>query len=261
MLFRKTGFPEEGELVICTVTKVHPTSVFCNLDEYGRTGMIYISEVSPGRIRNLRDFVKEGKLIVCKVLEVRHDRGHIDLSLRRVSEGQKRLKIDEMKQEQKAEKIVEFVAAKLKVDFKTLYDQIRDNVFTAYGALHPCFEGVVLENKSLLDLGIPKKIADELEEAIRQRIKPPEVEIAGKLKLSTYSHEGVELIKRALKKAQEAGTANLKITYAGAGAYNLSVKSPDYKSAEKIMGNAVNAAIKGIEKEGGKGSFVREENK
>ena len=61
MLLKKQGFPEESELVLCTVTSVQYHSVFVDIDEYGKSGLIHISEVSPGRIRNIRDFVKEGK--------------------------------------------------------------------------------------------------------------------------------------------------------------------------------------------------------
>ena len=85
MLLKKEGFPEEDELVMCTVTQVQFHSVFVTLDEYDKGGMIHISEVSPGRIRNIRDFVREGKKIVCKVLRVNEEKGHIDLSLRRVT--------------------------------------------------------------------------------------------------------------------------------------------------------------------------------
>ena len=120
MLFKKQGFPEENELVMCTVTKVQYHSVFVNLDEYEKGGMIHISEVSPGRIRNIRDFVKESKKVVCLVLRINKEKGHIDLSLRRVNEGQKRAKVDEIKKEQMAEKILEFVAKKLNKDIKDL---------------------------------------------------------------------------------------------------------------------------------------------
>jgi translation initiation factor 2 subunit 1 len=71
MLYHKTGIPEDSELVLCTVNKVLPNSVFVTLDEYGIDGLIHISEVSPGRIRNIRDFVKEGKKVVCKILKAR----------------------------------------------------------------------------------------------------------------------------------------------------------------------------------------------
>src|SRR3990167_5178204 len=113
MLFKKQGFPEEGDLILCTVTSVQFHSVFVDLDEYGRNGMIHISEVAPGRIRNIRDYVKENKKVVCKVLKINREKGYIDISLRRVNEKEKKRKIEEMKREQLAEKIAEQAAAKL----------------------------------------------------------------------------------------------------------------------------------------------------
>ncbi len=90
MLLKKQGYPEEGELVFCEVTKVQYNSVFVNIEDYNKSGLIHISEISPGRIRNIRDYVKEGKMIVCKVLKTDEKKGHIDLSLRRVTEIQRR---------------------------------------------------------------------------------------------------------------------------------------------------------------------------
>jgi len=107
MILRKEGYPERDELVLCTVTNVQFHSVFCKLDNYEKSGMIHISEIAPGRIRNIKEHVKEGQKVVCKVLQINLERGHIDLSLRRVNAGQKRAKLNEIKQEQLAEKIVE----------------------------------------------------------------------------------------------------------------------------------------------------------
>src|SRR6056297_2999859 len=114
MYYKKTGFPEEGDLVFATVSNVQYNSVFVKIEDYDRQGLIHISEVSPGRIRNIRDYVKEGKMVVCKVIKIDEVKGHIDLSLRRVTEMQKRAKTDERKQEQKAENIIEMLANKLK---------------------------------------------------------------------------------------------------------------------------------------------------
>src|SRR3989344_529510 len=147
MLLKKTGFPQEEELVLCTVTAVQYSSVFCTLDEYGaRTGMIHISEVAPGRIRNIREFVKEGKKIVCKVLRINTERGHIDLSLRRVTEMQKRTKTDSIKNEQRAEKIVEQLAHQLKEPIEVLYKLVAEKILPSYAYLHQCFEEVAADN-------------------------------------------------------------------------------------------------------------------
>ena len=128
MLYKRTGFPEEQELVLCTVTNVQGHAVFARIEEYGVTGMIHISEVAPGRIRNIREFVKEGKVIVCKVLRINTERGHIDLSLRRVTEMQKRTKTDSIKNEQRAEKIVEQLAHQLKEPIEVLYKLVAEKI-------------------------------------------------------------------------------------------------------------------------------------
>ena len=113
MLFKKQGFPEESESVLCTVTSVQYHSVFVDIDEYGKSGMIHISEVSPGRMRNIRDFVKEGKKIVCKVLRINEEKGYIDLSLRRVNESEKRRKIDDIKKSRMQKRLSRFQLEKL----------------------------------------------------------------------------------------------------------------------------------------------------
>ena len=55
MIYKKTGLPEDSEIVMCTVTKIQYSSVFVKIDEYGISGMIHISEIAAGRIRNIRD--------------------------------------------------------------------------------------------------------------------------------------------------------------------------------------------------------------
>ncbi len=259
MLLKREGFPEEEELVLCTVTRIHFHSVFVQLDEYGRTGLIHISEVSPGRIRNIRDFVVEGKKIVCKILRVNKEKGHIDLSLRRVNENQKRTKISEIKQEQLAEKIVEYVAKSLNMEHKGLYEELTNKIFKKYDSLYPCF-GDIANNKDVLaELAVPEKIAKLLTESIKQRIKKEEVHVGGELKLTSYKPDGVEIVKDALKKAEDIGKESTTISYKGAGKYKVSVKSSNYKDAEKILEKLANAAINYVEKQGGEGKFARQE--
>ncbi|MBW2974859.1 translation initiation factor IF-2 subunit alpha [Candidatus Woesearchaeota archaeon] len=255
MLLKKEGFPEEDEFVLCTTTSIFHHGVFVNLDEYGKGGMIHISEVSPGRIRNIRDFVREGKKIVCKVLRINEEKGHIDLSLRRVNERQKKEKINEIKQEQKAEKIIEFVARKLGTDVKKLYDEISPKIFKKYSLVHHCFEDVARENMSLEKFVQDEKTAALLTESIKERMKPVEVFIGGELKLHSYSENGVEIIKTALSKGLEK--PDVTIMYEGAGRYKIRAKAGEYKDAEKILEKSTTAILKFLEKNGGEGQFIR----
>ena len=132
MFYRKEGNPENSEVVLCTVTKILPNAVFVRIDEYDKGGMIHISEIAPGRIRNLNDYVYVDKKIVCKVLRTDEQKGHIDLSLRRVNEGQRRDKVNQLKKEQKAEKIIEMLANSIKRKPEDLYKEITKNVFAEY---------------------------------------------------------------------------------------------------------------------------------
>lgn len=257
MFFLKKGDPEEDEIVLCRVTKVLPNSVFASLEEYdNKTGMLHISEVSPGRIRNIRDYVVEGKVIVCKVLRVNPERGHIDLSLRRVSESQRRNKIDSLKKEQIAEKIVEFIAKKHKLDTKQFYLDISRKILDEYGSLYACFEDFVEGNAELKKKGIPEKYVKEFETLIRQRIKLPEYLLEGFIVLKSHEPNGVEIVMEALKKAEEI-TGEGSIRYMGAGKYFVSVTRNDPMEAESLIKKASEAAISHMKACRSEGDFIR----
>src|SRR3989338_10673528 len=150
MLYSAKGYPEEDEIVLCKVSKLYPNSVFVDLLEYeGKFGIIHISEVSPGRIRNLRDFVSIGRQIVCKVLRVDEQKGHIDLSLRRVNSNQRREKLEEIKQEMKAEQLLKNLATKLKKPVEQIYKEVTGKVFKEYSHLYLAFKDIVSEELDL----------------------------------------------------------------------------------------------------------------
>jgi len=76
-------WPDEGELVVLHRSNVKNFGAFVTLDEFeSKEGFIHIAEVSSGWIKYIRDYVREGQKVVCKVLKVDQDKGHIDLSLR-----------------------------------------------------------------------------------------------------------------------------------------------------------------------------------
>lgn len=257
MLFRKQGFPDESDLVLCTVTSVQFHSVFADIDEYGKGGMIHISEIAPGRIRNIRDFVKEGKKIVCKVLRINKEKGYIDLSLRRVNESEKRRKIDEIKRQQNAEKIIELAAGKIGIKTEQLYNEVSEKVKN-FASFYECFEAASKDDKLLESLGIDKRYAKILDEIIKQRIKPSEVEIIGKLKITVFAPNGIDIVKGSLKRAEEAAKERISINYLGSGLYRLMVKAPDYKEAEKLMKSATESAIGYVTKHAGTAEFARD---
>ena len=157
MLFKKEGFPEEGELVLCTATNIQSYSVFVSLDEYkSKTGMIHLSEVATGRIKNIRDHVKESKIVVCKVLRVNMERGHIDLSLRRVAAHQQRLKLEQIKQEQKTNKLIEQIAREIKQKPEEIYVLLNEKLLPHYDTVFSAFMDVVFRRSFIGKIGCPQ---------------------------------------------------------------------------------------------------------
>ncbi len=255
---REREWPDEGELVVCTVENVKDFAAFVTLDEYsGRKGLIPISEIARGWIKYIRDYVREGQKVVCKVLNVDPERGHIDLSLKDVNEHQRREKIHEWKNEQKAHKWIGFVAEATGKDRKS----IEEALYREYGLLYPAFEDIVTAGgQSLRKLGLDRKVEESLISVAHENFKVPRVTISGHLILTSARPDGVNVIRRALRSAQpKIEDVEIELNYVGAPRYRIKVTAPDYKMAEKAIEKAASAAVGVVERAGGSGRFIRKQ--
>ena len=256
MFYKKKGMPEEGEIVLCTVKKILYHSVFATIDEYETLeGMLHISEVSPGRIRNIRDYVKEGKQIVCKILRVDREKGHIDLSLRRVNNSQRINKLKEVKLEQKSEKILELIGKELDKDLKQMYKDLGYKLIEEYGSLNTSFENFALDPELINNLKLTKKFSDVLKKIIEEKIKSPEVEVKELMEITSDKPNGIEIIRKLLTKLQKG---EIKISYIGSPNYKVSIKASDYKTAEGLMQQLNEDAEKIAEEQGIEINFSRQ---
>ncbi len=260
MFYKKLGLPEESELVLCTVKEVLYHSVFASLDEYkSLDGMIHISEVAPGRIRNIRDFVKEGKTIVCKVLRVNKEKRHIDLSLRRVSSSMRKKKSNEYKQERRAEKILEITAKKVKTNLETMYKIIGYSLLEEFGSLHNALMSILKDKDNIKKLKINEKYLKALIEVIKENIKILEVTKSATLILRSSSPEGIDVIKSSLKEILNLAKQkkyNIKLSYISAPRYKIDVKAEDYKIAENRLKELSAIAINYIKQNNGYGELI-----
>lgn len=254
MFYKKKGIPQEGDIILCTVKNILSHSVFVDLDEYENLeGMLHISEVSPGRIRNLRDYVIPGKKIVCKVIQAK-DPKHIDISLRRVPMNIRIEKMNEYKQELKAERMLEFVGKSINLSLAEMYNKVGEKAISEYGSLTQFFHEVLNDNSILKRICPDEKITKPLFELINTKIKTPEVEVAGTLVLKSFKEDGIKTIKNAMS---DEIKDNVNISYLSAPRYRISVKYKDFKSAEVILKAASDRIIENIKKNGGFGEFVR----
>jgi translation initiation factor 2 subunit 1 len=259
-MVKTSEYPDESDLVVGTVREVKGFGAFVALDEYpGKAGFIPVGEVASGWVKYIRDFVREGQKVVCKVLRVTPSRGHVDLSLKAVNEHQRREKIQEWKNEQKAERLFEIVANNMKKTVEECYDEFGLELVDKFGSLFSAFEECAIDKTALKKEGFKGKWVKQFVKVAVENIAPPHVIIKGIINMTCPGAKGVEKIKTALLAAQEIEDGGVKIQYVGAPRYRIEVKALDYKRAEDAMKNAVEIAIKQIEALGGEASFKREE--
>lgn len=240
LLYKKKGAPEEEEIVLCRVDRIHENSVFVTLIEYiNYTGLIPIFEVAPGRIRNIRDYVKQGKIVVCKVLSVDKNRNHVTLSLRRVNERTRKEKISWLKQEQDAEKILQVVANKFNINVNDLFKEI-ERLAEGYDSIYHFFEDVSKNNINIVSDKLSEDVIRELVNLIKERIKPQKVEVKVRINLICYKPNGVEIIRYIFKSILSINDENINVFYEAAGKYIIRILSDDYKKAESKLKEIIN---------------------
>jgi translation initiation factor 2 subunit 1 len=261
MAFKKPDWPEIGDLVIATVEEVTDFGAYVKLDEYDKKGLLHISEISSSWIRNIRDFIREGQKVVLKVLRVDAEKGHIDLSLRRVTKRERIEKIMVWKTDRKAETLLRSVAEKTGLSIDEVYEKAGAPMEKEYG-LYEGFEKVVKDGASALTkIGVPEDLATVIVEIAKERMHVPMVKVKGVVELRTTNPEGVRIIKEAFlnaKKAEKSREGKVRFYVIAAPKYCIEVMAENYKSAEAVLQRVSENIISNIDKAGGQGLFRRE---
>jgi len=252
--------PEQGEIVLATVTKVMDHGAYVTLDEYDDIqGFLHISEIAPGWIRSVNRFVRDGEKKVLLVKKVNSQRGDIDLSLKQVSKDQKKQKLKEVKKFEKGKTILKNVQDKAKLSDDEI-EKLEDNIYSKFDSVYDAFISIGRNGiDSVKDLKLAKKTSSVIEE-ICSKIKLPSVEIRGIMEITNNKSDGVEIIKKALLDVIKKDDT-IDITYLGAPKYRLSIISEDFKSAEKLLKPIIDEIETNIQKKKGSFKFTREDSK
>ena len=75
---------KEGEIVEGLVTGIEQYGIFVSLDEY-YSGLIHISEISDGFVKDVNNFVNIGETIKVRVLESDDESFHVKLSIKNMN--------------------------------------------------------------------------------------------------------------------------------------------------------------------------------
>lgn len=224
---------EVGDVILCTVDRIVGTVVFVKLEDQ-REGSIILSEIAPGRIRNLRDYVVPKKKIVCKVLRIDNDR--IDLSLRRVTQKEKKEVMEQSQREKSYENI-------LKSILKEKADKLIEEISSQEGVYS--FLQKAKNDSADLEKKVGKEDSKRVLEILTSQKEKKSV-IKKEVNLTSTEPNGLELIKKNLGKMKDA-----EALYISAGRYLIKTEAGDPKTAD----NKIKEIIETIE-ENIKGSKI-----
>lgn len=222
---------EVGDIVLCTVDRIIGTTVFVSIDRNGE-GSIVMSEIAPGRIRNIRDYVVPKKTIVCKVLRISGDR--IELSLRRVTQKEQKEIKEQYKQERSYKNILKSVLGdKAEETTKKILEKEKIYDFLQRAKEDP------KELEQILGKTDAKKILD-----ILNAQKQKKAVIKKEISLTTKESNGLTRIKDLLSDIQDVG-----VRYIAAGRYSLRTESKDIKTADQNLTKALDELEKQARKQ------------
>jgi len=257
-----SGWPENGELVVGEVDEIADFGVFVDLYEYeDKRGLAHISEVASGWIKNVRDHVREGQTVVAKVLDVDESSQQIDLSIKDVNEHQRKDKIQDWKNEQKADNWMSIAFGEDVSDEQ--YSTVANEIIAEYESLYDGFEQAAIHGREALEgLDLDDEDVDAIVDTARENVSVPYVNVTGYVDLECPTADGVDTIKEALQAAEGDGDLpdeiELDVTYVGAPEYRIEVQAPDYKTAESQLEASADRATAAIEERGGSAEYHRE---
>jgi translation initiation factor 2 subunit 1 len=228
-------FPEEGELVVAKIKEVNPHSAIAELLEYpGREGMIHISEVARKWVRDIRNFVKVGQMVVALVMQVDEKKNFISLSLKRVGRREMERKLQEYRREEKAEKMLELLAQELGITLDEAYEKVGFKLQEKFGEMYKGFLTALENHQVLVRKGFDKKIAEAIKRIAEKSIEIREHEFKVNLEIKCFEGDGINRIKKLLSALQKKFN-KIEIKYIAAPNYLLSFKEKDPKKGERIL--------------------------
>jgi len=243
--------PDEGDMVVATITDVDKNSAYAELDEYeDLRGLIHISEVSRSWVQDVSKELREGEKTVAQVVEVEDD--SIGLSLKRVNEKQKKDAMARWNKEQKAEKFVDRLAEELGRDKEELYEEIVFSMQREFGSSFTGFEISVGEEEKLQELFSDEEV-EAIQKVASENINLKQEKFEGELQLEFPQGNGIERIKQAVEGMEEA----VEVKYVSAPKYSITAWGRNTELAKNRMDKAVDKIRKKADELDGEFEFSK----
>jgi len=220
---------KERDIILCTVTDIVKTTVFVETED-GIKGSIVFSEIAPGRIRNIREYVVPKKVIVCKILSIRDN--HLFLSLRRVNGRERKELLEEYKKEKSFQGIL-----------KKMLGEKAGHIIKEIKQTQPITEFFeqAKEAPKILEKYFNKEQIEQITKMIVDK-KEKEKEIKKEFILSCNQPDGINRIKKIL-------LPYANIIYLGSSKFQIKNKSINLKQADSEISHIMETIEKQAKKE------------
>lgn len=265
--FYGNRFPEIDDVVMVNVRSIAEMGAYVHLLEYNNIeGMILLSELSRRRIRSINKLIRVGRNECVVVIRVDKEKGYIDLSKRRVS-AEEVLKCEEKFAKAKAvNSILRHVAELLdygnakaedgNAKLEELYEKTAwyfDEKYKKPGSSYEAFKHAVSNPEVLDECDIDEKTKEVLLENICRKLKPQSVKIRADIDVACTKYEGVDAVKRALRKGLELSTEAMpiKINLIAPPLYVVTTQTMERSEGLELLGKAVEAIKEDISAAGG----------
>jgi len=226
-----------NELVLCTVKRVLPHCAFVMLEDYeNREAMLHISEISSKYVKNIKEHLSVGNKMVCKVLGLHREKGHIDVSFKRVSNVEKKRKMDEIKTQVRLEKLIEIIAKSCGKDPEKSLREVGGTIIEVFGSLADFYYSIKNEGVEIIDeLEIDKDIAESLRKKLLEQLKAQRVKMRRFVSLYSTEPDGLYRLKELFKQISDFAdklNVELVIRYVSTPTYEIEIIAKDYKQGE-----------------------------
>mmetsp|Transcript_8434 Transcript_8434/g.19692 ORF Transcript_8434/g.19692 Transcript_8434/m.19692 type:complete len:249 (-) Transcript_8434:1-747(-) len=231
-------YPFMGNVTVTLIKEIKEMGAYSFLSEYGNAlGMLMMSELSRRRIRSLNKFIKIGKSEVVVVVRVDFLKGYIDLSKRRIAEGETYC----MEKKWNYSRIINTITNQVSKFFFICIEDSRIRwswpFFRHFGHAIIGFKKY-LENSETLTkcLDIFWKEKTKICGIVAKKLPKNSKKISSNFEISCFSPGGISIVKKVIKSAIMINNVEeINVRLISGPLYNLTIKNGNKKKGIKIL--------------------------
>ncbi|AFP65584.1 translational initiation factor 2 alpha SU (nucleomorph) [Chroomonas mesostigmatica CCMP1168] len=231
-------YPRENDVTLALVMDINELGAYTILSEYGNaSAMLMITELSRRRIRSINKLIKAGKTEIVVIIRVNTQKGYIDLSKRRLVEGEN----FSMEKKSMYSRIINSILVQIsKNDLFSNEDRRIRWLWQLYRDFGHAISGLKKIRKEKFcyfkNLGIFKSELKKLVRISSKKLPSTLYKISSDFELTCFSSKGISSVKELLKQ----GLFHIKnqfmiVKLIATPIYNISIKGESKKKILKLI--------------------------